>query len=362
MPPAPRATITPLPARPAPKERPVAIEASGVWKVFGPDPAAFRALAPEERTPEALARRGWVAAVRDTSFSIGRGEVFVLMGLSGSGKSTLIRCLTRLVEPTAGRITLDGTDLLAAPETTLRELRRRRMGMVFQHFALLPNRTVLGNVSFPLEVQGLPRAAAEARARELIATVGLAGREGRYPSELSGGQQQRIGIARSLANDPDFWFLDEPFSALDPLIRTDLQDELLRLQARLAKTVVFVTHDLDEAIRIADRIAILEGGQIVQIGTPEALVTRPASDYVRRFVARVPHAKVVRVASLMAPGAPEIPAGDPVRAGATVAEIAPRLLSGPAAMPVVDDTGALVGTLDRTRALRVLTEGMPAAS
>jgi glycine betaine/proline transport system ATP-binding protein len=304
-----------------------------------------------------LARHGWVGAVQDAAFDIARGEVFVIMGLSGSGKSTLLRCLTRLIEPTDGSILLNGQDLCRADEVTLRDLRRRHMGMVFQHFALLPNRTVLGNVAFPLEVQGLPRAEVEAKARALIETVGLKGREGRYPSELSGGQQQRIGIARSLATDPDFWFLDEPFSALDPLIRSDLQDEVLRLQRHLAKTVVFVTHDLDEAIKIADRIAIMDGGRIVQIGTPEALVTTPANDYVRRFVAKVPPGRVVRVASLMTPAPTDGPSADPVLATATIAQIAPRLLTGPANLPVVDASGARIGILDRMRALCVLAQG-----
>jgi glycine betaine/proline transport system ATP-binding protein len=335
-----------------------ALEAKGIWKVFGPSPATFRALQPEARTAEAMAARGWVAAVQDARFAIARGEVFVIMGLSGSGKSTLLRCLTRLIEPTGGEVLLNGADLCLANETQLRDLRRRHMGMVFQHFALLPNRTVLGNVSFPLEVQGIPRREAEARAQALIDTVGLTGREGRYPAELSGGQQQRIGIARSLATDPDVWFLDEPFSALDPLIRADLQDEVLRLQGQMARTVIFVTHDLDEAIRLADRIAIMEAGRIVQIGSPEDLVTRPASDYVRRFVAKVPPARVVRVASLMEPGMVGMDAGEPVLAGATVAQVAARLVAGPAVLPVVDAQGLPVGRLDRVRALAVLAGGV----
>lgn len=347
------------PARTAPASPPVALEARGVWKVFGPAPSAFRALAPEQRSPEALARRGWVAAVQDAAFAIARGEVFVIMGLSGSGKSTLLRCLTRLVEPTAGEVLLNGQDLCLADEAHLRDLRRKHMGMVFQHFALLPNRTVLGNVAFPLQVQGVRRAEAEARARALIDTVGLSGREMRYPAELSGGQQQRIGIARSLATDPDVWFLDEPFSALDPLIRTDLQDEVLRLQGRMARTVIFVTHDLDEAIRLADRIAIMEAGRIVQIGTPEDLVIRPASDYVRRFVAKVPPARVVRVASLMDAGSGgEEGSGEAVPREATLTQIAPRLVSGPPRLPVVDRTGARVGSLDRIRALSLLAGGV----
>lgn len=333
----------------------IALQAQGIWKVFGATPAGFAALPPEERTPENLARKGWIGAVRDASFVVTRGETFVIMGLSGSGKSTLLRCLTRLVEPTAGAVMLNGTDLCRIAEGGLRDLRRRQMGMVFQHFALLPNRTVLGNISFPLEVQGLSRAEAEARARRLIETVGLTGREARFPSELSGGQQQRIGIARSLATDPAFWFLDEPFSALDPLIRSDLQDEVLRLQGQLAKTVIFVTHDLDEAIKLADRICIMEGGRIVQIATPEVLVTAPASDYVRRFVAKVPPARVVRVASLMEAAVPD-GTGDeaPVLDTATIAEIAPRLVGEGQGMPVARSDGTRVGYLDRRRALGVL--------
>lgn len=236
-------------------------------------------------------------------------------------------------------------------------LRRSRMGMVFQHFALLPNRTVLGNVAFPLEVQGWARDKAEARAMELIETVGLSGHEARFPAELSGGQQQRVGIARSLATDPEFWFLDEPFSALDPLIRADFQTEVLRLQKTQTRTVVFVTHDLDEAIRLADRIAIMEGGRIVQIGTAEELVTGPATDYVRRFVAKVPPARVVRVSSLMEPSVETTGCESGVSADATISEIAPLLISGPETIPVVAEGGRPVGTLNRMRALETLTAG-----
>lgn len=253
---------------------------------------------------------------------------------------------------------MEGTDLCHASPAALIQIRRKKMGMVFQHFALLPNRTVLGNIAFPLEVQGMARDAALSRARALIETVGLTGREDRYPAQLSGGQQQRIGIARSLATDPAFWFLDEPFSALDPLIRADLQDELLRLQRQLGKTVVFVTHDLEEAIRIADRIAIMEAGRIVQIDTPEGLVTRPATDYVRRFVANVRPARVVRVASLMRKAGVDRPTGDPVAAEATIEDIAPRLLICGPEVPVVSG-GVVVGILGRDAALRVLAGGAP---
>jgi glycine betaine/proline transport system ATP-binding protein len=334
-----------------------ALSARHLWKVFGVEPDTFAIEGAADMPAEEMARRGWVPAIRDASVDVMPGEVFVIMGLSGSGKSTIIRCLTRLIEPTAGKVLFHGRDLLAMPERELTEIRRTRMGMVFQNFALLPNRTVMGNIALPLEIQGVDRARREAKAMEMIELVGLKGREHRFPRELSGGQQQRVGIARSLAVDPEVWFLDEPFSALDPLIRADLQDELQRLQRALAKTVIFITHDLDEAIKIADRIAIMEGGRIVQIGTPETLVTEPATDYVRRFVSKVPPARVVRVASLMEAGAVEGLAADPVLAGATIAQIAPRLVAGPASLPVVDSGGARIGRLDRMRALAVLAGG-----
>ncbi|MGR6429670.1 quaternary amine ABC transporter ATP-binding protein [Rhizobium sp. PAMB 3174] len=334
-------------------ERSVALEARGIWKVFGTSSDAFRKLPTSARSGEAMAEAKLVGAVQDATFQIGQGEVFVIMGLSGSGKSTLLRCLTRLIEPTEGEVLYYGEDILKLDDKALVDIRRGRMGMVFQHFALLPNRTVLGNIAFPLEVQGTPRAEAEARALELIETVGLKGREARFPAELSGGQQQRVGIARSLTTNPEFWFLDEPFSALDPLIRADLQAEVLRLQQTQTRTVVFVTHDLDEAIRLADRIAIMEGGRIVQIGTPEQLVTHPATDYVRRFVAKIPPARVVKVSSLMVPvEGGEV--GAAVSAGSTIAEIAPSLVTASGPLPVVDQAGRKVGMLDRQRALETL--------
>ena len=329
-----------------------AIDARGIWKVFGRDAGAFSRLPAQARTPEALAAAGLVGAVQDATFQIGRGEVFAIMGLSGSGKSTLLRCLTRLIEPTAGEIAFNGRDILKLGDKELVELRRQRMGMVFQHFALLPNRTVVGNIAFPLEVQGMPRAKAEARAMELIETVGLKGREARFPAQLSGGQQQRVGIARSLTTNPEFWFLDEPFSALDPLIRADLQAEVLRLQKTQTRTVVFVTHDLDEAIRLADRIAIMEAGRIIQIGTPEELVTEPATDYVRRFVAKVPLARVVRVSSIMT-ATDDGTATAGVTADATIAEIAPELVKAEGPVPVLSG-GRQIGWLDRTAALATL--------
>ena len=283
----------------------LAVEFKNVDIIFGSRAKEAQDMLDQGKTrAEILEATGSVLGAAGANLTVSEGEISVLMGLSGSGKSTLIRCLTRLIEPTAGAVRIGETDLLAADEATLVGIRRNRMGMVFQHFALLPHRTVLDNIAFPLQAQGLSRPVREARAREMAALVGLSGWEARFPSELSGGQQQRVGIARSLATDPALWFLDEPFSALDPLIRADLQDELMRLQSRLGKTVVFITHDLDEAIRLADRVAIMEAGRLVQTGTPEDLVLTPATDYVRRFVAKVPLARVMRCRHLVLPGPP----------------------------------------------------------
>ncbi|MEM9247400.1 MAG: betaine/proline/choline family ABC transporter ATP-binding protein [Pseudomonadota bacterium] len=331
------------------------ISCRNVWKVFGATPAEFKQAGGSALDDAALAGRGWTAAVRDASFDISKGEVFVIMGLSGSGKSTIVRCLSRLIEPTLGAVDIEGANLLAASDAELIDIRRRKMGMVFQHFALLPNRDVLGNIGFPLQVQGVSRAEREARAREMVSLVGLEGREDHFPDELSGGQQQRVGIARSLASDPAIWFLDEPFSALDPLIRSDLQDELLRLQSQLAKTVVFITHDLDEAIKIADRIAIMEQGRIVQIGSPEDLILHPADDYVARFTQGVPRAKVVRAATIMRDVVDgEAGAAASVRPDDRIADVAEILTQTDGAIAVRQDGGPPQGMIDRETFIRVL--------
>lgn len=327
-----------------------------VWKVFGPRAEAALARMGRDPAPEALLAAGLVPAVRAVDLAVEEGEIFVIMGLSGSGKSTLVRCLSRLVEPSAGEILFNGQNLLAASEAEMTLIRRHKMGMVFQHFALLPHLTVLENVAFPLEVQAIPRPAREARAREMIALVGLAGREDSYPRQLSGGQQQRVGIARSLAVEPELWFLDEPFSALDPLIRRELQDEFLRLQSRLKKTIVFITHDFDEAIRLADRIAIMKDGRIEQIGTPEDLVLNPATDYVREFTRAVPKAKAVRVASLMTDSPPPEGAAT-IQARATVAEAGGAFLDGATALAVTDAAGRPIGTLRRDDVIRLILGG-----
>ncbi len=329
-----------------------------VWKVFGPRAAeTLRDMGAEAATPAGHARlteAGLVPAVRAVDLSVGTGEIFVIMGLSGSGKSTLVRCLSRLIEPTTGEILFNGQDLLRASEAQMMELRRHKMGMVFQHFALLPHLSVLQNVAFPLDVQGVPRAAREETARRMIALVGLQGREDFLPRQLSGGQQQRVGIARSLAADPELWFLDEPFSALDPLIRREMQDEFIRLQSVLHKTIVFITHDFDEAIRLADRIAIMKDGLIEQQGTPEELVLNPATDYVREFTRAVARAKVVRAGSVMRPG--ESAAETAIPARMTVAEAAPMFLQGVTALRVTED-GRTLGELDRQTVVDLMLAG-----
>ena len=327
-----------------------------VWKVFGAQAGAHLARLGPNPSSEELAALGLVPAVRGVDLTVRRGEIFVIMGLSGSGKSTLVRCLSRLVEPTAGEILFNGQNLLMASEAEMIALRRHKMGMVFQHFALLPHLSVLDNVAFPLDVQGVARAKREARAREMIALVGLSGREDAYPRQLSGGQQQRVGIARSLAVEPEVWFLDEPFSALDPLIRRELQGEFIRLQSVLRKTIVFITHDFDEAIRLADRIAIMKDGAVVQCGTPEDLVLHPATDYVRAFTGAVPRAKVVRVASLMR-GVEAIASGPAVLASAVIADVATAFLGGTEVLAVTDGAGAPVGSLWREDVVRLVLGG-----
>ena len=321
----------------------VKLACRGVWKTFGRGAEAFMAANPSPNTEE-LSAAGLMAGVRDVSLEIGEGEIFIVMGLSGSGKSTLLRCLSRLIEPTAGEVLLEGRDLLKASEAELIDIRRHKMGMVFQHFALLPHLSVLDNVAFPLAIQNVSKAEREERAREVIELVGLGGRERSYPSQLSGGQQQRVGIARSLAVKPELWFLDEPFSALDPLIRGEMQDELIRLQRVLKKTMIFVTHDFDEAIKLADRIAIMKDGEVVQLGSPEELVMRPATDYVAAFTRNVQRAKVLTARSVMGP-VNGVAATDRIKATDKIVDVAPIVIEAGRPMAVVDEGGAVIGTL-----------------
>jgi glycine betaine/proline transport system ATP-binding protein len=325
-----------------------------VWKLYGPNPKGFLAKRGFEPSPEEIKDAGYVTAVADATLSVSRGEIFVIMGLSGSGKSTLVRCLARLIEPSAGEVTFAGRDLLKTSAKELIELRRHKMGMVFQHFALLPHLTVLDNVAFPLEIQGVARKEREARAREMTALVGLKGREHNLPQELSGGQQQRVGIARSLATDPDIWFLDEPFSALDPLIRREMQNEFLRLQSVLHKTIVFITHDFDEAIRLADSIAIMQDGRIIQIGTPEELVLSPADAYVAEFTREAPRAKILSARAIARAKRDGEAISGNIQADRKVEEFARQVEAATGALAVQDADGKLIGVVDRAAVMSVL--------
>ncbi len=260
-----------------------AIEVKDLWKVYGPRKENVPLDQPEKLS-KMEEKREAVVAVRDVSFSVDSGEVFVVMGLSGSGKSTLIRCLMRLVEPTAGSINMNGEDVSSLSNQELTQFRRNAAAMVFQHYGLLPHRTVLENVSFGLNLKKVPRREREERARELLSTVGLEGWDNYYPANLSGGMQQRVGIARALASDPPILLMDEPFSGLDPLIRREMQEEMVDLHQKTNKTIFFVTHDLDEGMRLGDRMAVMRGGSFVQVGTPEEILDDPADEYVARFV------------------------------------------------------------------------------
>jgi glycine betaine/proline transport system ATP-binding protein len=331
------------------------ISCRNLWKLFGDRVDRIAGQLTPQTTAEELRAAGASAAVRDVSLDVGRGEMLVVMGLSGSGKSTLVRCMARLIESTSGAVLIEGRDIGTLGDADLIELRRRKMGMVFQSFGLLPHRTALENVAFPLEMRGQDRASRIARAREMLALVGLKGREGHFPRELSGGQQQRVGIARSLAVEPDIWFLDEPFSALDPLIRREMQDEFLRLKAMVEKTIVFITHDFDEALRLADRIAIMKDGAIEQIDTPERIVMAPATDYVARFTFAVDRTRVVHAGALARPVDGRAIEGDPLPAAATLHSLARRIVADDRAqIPVGSASGQIVGLLDRTTAMDLL--------
>ena len=277
------------------------IRLQGVWKIFGARVEdAMQAITQEGLSKaQALERFGCVVGIADCSFEVPRGEIFCVMGLSGSGKSTMVRHINRLIEPTAGRIEVLGRNVLALGEGELRKLRAAQIGMVFQHMALFPHRTVRDNVAFPLQVQGQPKSRRWEVSQRCLSLVNLDGYEDRFPSELSGGMQQRVGLARALASDPEILLMDEPFSALDPLIRRRLQEQFMSLSAELNKTTVFITHDLDEAIRIGSRIAIMNDGRIVQIGTPEEIVTNPIDDYVRDFVEGISTLKLVFAHTIM---------------------------------------------------------------
>ena len=332
-------------------EKSIILECRDVWKIYGAGASDYLSKTPNPQADD-LKAAGIIGAVRAANVQIQQGEIFVIMGLSGSGKSTLVRCLSRLVEPNAGEVFFEGKNLLQMNEAELINIRRTKMGMVFQQFALLPHLTVLENAAFPLDVQGVGRAKREARAREVIALVGLEEREDYYPRELSGGQQQRVGIARSLVVEPDLWFLDEPFSALDPLIRREMQDEFLRLQNMLHKTIVFITHDFDEAIRLADRIAVMKDGAIQQIATPEELVLNPATKYVAEFTRHVSRSKVITAASVAVPVTGDSFVGS-VAHDDLIDDIAEKIEASEAPHQVIRD-GEVIGQITRRSVVDVL--------
>ncbi|HSB85268.1 MAG TPA: betaine/proline/choline family ABC transporter ATP-binding protein [Ilumatobacteraceae bacterium] len=331
------------------------ISVRGMWKVYGPKPDRIvgSQLADLPRR-QLQAQTGNVVAMRDIDMDVAPGEVFVVMGLSGSGKSTLIRCLTRLIEPTVGSVRIGDIDVTKADKDTLLDLRRNRVSMVFQHFGLLPHRTVTDNVAFGLEVRGVEKAARRRMANETLELVGLSEMGSYRPHQLSGGQQQRVGLARALATDPDILLFDEPFSALDPLIRRDMQDEVVRLRREVNKTMVFITHDLSEALRLGDRIAIMRDGRFVQVGTPESVVVAPADAYVENFVRDVPRSFVVAVENVMREvnGAHDFCGSVPV--GTKVRDIIKLVAHSELPVEVVDGNGHQVGCVDRVHVLSLI--------
>jgi glycine betaine/proline transport system ATP-binding protein len=334
----------------------IVVSCRNVWKIYGPK--ADRIVGtPDADLPreELLQKTGCVAAVRDVSFDVQPGEVFVVMGLSGSGKSTLVRMLNRLHDPTAGEVLLAGEDIMQLDDERLREVRRRKISMVFQNFGLLPHRRIVDNVAFGLEIRGVAKEEREAKATDVLQVVGLAGLGDAYPDELSGGMQQRVGLARALATDPEIMLFDEPFSALDPLIRRDMQDEVIRLQRDVQKTMIFITHDLAEALKLGDRIAIMKDGRFVQIGTPEEVVAHPADDYVADFTRDVPRAHVLTARTIMRSTDGESDFAGDVAADAILQSLLPLVVKDERPYRVVED-GAQVGLVDRTAVLAAMVE------
>ena len=347
-------TTTTAPAGPVSDAGAAALSVDGLWKIFGP--RADRIMQSDEARlsrKELQERTGHVVGIRDVSFEVAPGEVFVVMGLSGSGKSTLVRLLTRLIEPTAGTVRLHDNEITAMTERDLLETRRRKVSMVFQHFGLLPHRKVIDNVAFGLEVRGENRDHRRNRAQEMVDLVGLSGYENNFPDQLSGGMQQRVGLARALAADPDVMMFDEPFSALDPLIRRDMQNEVIRLHDEVGKTMVFITHDLAEALKLGDRILIMRDGEIVQIGTPDEVVAAPADDYVRDFVSDVPKSHVLTLKWVMREPDGELADGPVLRADQVVRDAARVVLDHHGPCRVVEDE-RVVGVVDDEDILRVV--------
>ena len=331
------------------------IKCESVYKIFGNNAEKLLKESNGKVDSKAFHAAGCIVGVNNASFEVHKGEMLVVMGLSGSGKSTLLRCISRLGESTAGKIYIDGEDLNAMNGKELIELRRNKMGMVFQNFALLPHKTVLENIAFPLQVKGITTDKSIAKAMEMVDLVGLKGRENYFPRELSGGQQQRVGIARSLAVEPDIWFLDEPFSALDPLIRKEMQDEFLRLQGVLNKTIMFITHDFDEALRLADRIAIMKDGIIEQLDTPDNIVLNPATEYVKKFTQDVPREKVIKIESIMDPVDSSIINNEKISKNDLIEKVAETILNSKVSLNVIDpNNNKIVGSLNPSKVIKVL--------
>jgi len=331
------------------------IKCESVYKIFGANAKEMLENAKGNVDAKTFQEAGCIVGVNNASFDVSKGELLVIMGLSGSGKSTLLRCISRLTDATSGKIFIDGQDLLSLKNKELIELRRNKMGMVFQSFALLPHKTVLENIAFPLQIKGLKTQDSVSKAMDMVKLVGLDGRENYFPRELSGGQQQRVGIARSLAVEPDVWFLDEPFSALDPLIRKEMQDEFLRLQSSLKKTILFITHDFDEALRLADRIGIMKDGIIEQLDTPANIVLNPATEYVRKFTQEVPREKVLKIEAVMDPITDEQNLSDfKVSKDAIIETVAEKILGQEKPIAVTDSNQQIVGIVKPAKVIHVV--------
>ena len=331
------------------------IKCESVYKIFGENAKQMLENASGNVDAKTFQEAGCIVGVNNASFDVSKGELLVIMGLSGSGKSTLLRCISRLTDATSGKIFIDGQDLLSLKNKELIELRRNKMGMVFQSFALLPHKTVLENIAFPLQIKGLKTQDSISKAMDMVKLVGLDGRENYFPRELSGGQQQRVGIARSLAVEPDVWFLDEPFSALDPLIRKEMQDEFLRLQSALKKTILFITHDFDEALRLADRIGIMKDGIIEQLDTPANIVLNPATEYVRKFTQEVPREKILKIEAVMDPITDEQNLSDfKVSKDAIIETVAEKILGQEKPIAVTDSNQQIVGIVKPAKIIHVV--------
>ncbi|MGW3467664.1 quaternary amine ABC transporter ATP-binding protein [Saccharopolyspora sp. NPDC000995] len=332
-----------------------------LYKIFGPQPTELVRRLEAGADQEEIKAAGATAAVVDASFEVGEGETFVVMGLSGSGKSTLIRMLNGLLTPTSGQVLVDAEDITGMSAPALRAMRQQKMSMVFQHFALFPHRTVLDNAGYGLQIRGTSKSEIAEKAREALSLVGLEGWEDRYPQQLSGGMRQRVGLARALAAQTDVLLMDEAFSALDPLIKREMQDQLLNLNAKLGKTIIFITHDLNEAMRLGDRIAMMRAGRIVQIGTAEQILNEPADDYVATFVKDVDRSRVLTAASIAEPQGNAPPGEDPVPADTPMADLFARMSARAVPVPVVDEQQRVVGVVTPTAVFRALCREAPAA-